>query len=204
MSESSEDRKKLKAEAAAKKAEAKALRPWFKKKRFVIPAAFVALGVITSVSGGSSSSKGTASTNSKGSSISNSSISKIGQEARDGKFSFTVNSVKCGVKNVGSYYFTDKTQGTFCVLDLMVKNIGNEAQSVSSDNMYLFDKDNRKFSTTNTVMLDLPNYNLWYQDINPGNFIQGQLIFDLPKGVIPVKAELHDSMFSDGVEVSLK
>jgi len=41
-----------KAAAAAAKAYAKASRPWFKKKRFIIPGVFVALMVVASLTGG--------------------------------------------------------------------------------------------------------------------------------------------------------
>lgn len=44
---------------------------------------------------------------------------------------------------------------------------------------------------------------MFLNDINPGNTVQGQLAFDMPAGVRAVKAELHDSLFSDGVTVSL-
>lgn len=44
-----------KAAAKAAKAYAKATRPWFKKKRFIIPIAFVALGVIVNLGGGGGS-----------------------------------------------------------------------------------------------------------------------------------------------------
>jgi hypothetical protein len=200
MAGNSEERKQLKAEVAAKKAEAKALRPWYKKKRFIIPSGFLILTVLSSLGSGNSN------TNSSGTSAAKTSesISKIGQEARDGKFAFTINSVKCGVKNIGSYYFSTKPQGRFCVLDVLVKNIGDQAQSVSSSNMYLYDQDSRKFSTSNEAMIYLPNSDLWYRDINPGNFVKGQLVFDLPVGVSPVKAELHDSAFSNGVVVALE
>jgi hypothetical protein len=56
MAEDANERKRLKAESAAKKAEAKALRPWFKKKRVIIPSAFLILAVFASISGGGSSS----------------------------------------------------------------------------------------------------------------------------------------------------
>ena len=201
MSDSSEERKRLRAESAAKKAEAKALRPWFKKKRFIIPVGFLVLIVISSIAGGGNSDD---KASIKGTNSSSSKNLGIGTEARDGKFAFTVNSIKCGVKQVGSYYLTSKPQGRFCVLDILIKNIGQEAQSVNSDNMYLYDNDDRKFSTSNEAMLSLPNSDLWYKDINPGNFVNGQLVFDLPAGVIPTKAELHDSAFSDGVLITLK
>lgn len=43
MSDSSTNKKIAKADAVAAKAKAKALRPWFQKKRFIIPIALVAL-----------------------------------------------------------------------------------------------------------------------------------------------------------------
>ena len=40
-------------------------------------------------------------------------------------------------------------------------------------------------------------------EINPGNQITGVLVYDVPKKTKLVKLELHDSMFSGGVTVSL-
>lgn len=48
MTENTTDPKLAKAEAAAAKAKARSLRPWFQKKRFIIPGALIALMVISS------------------------------------------------------------------------------------------------------------------------------------------------------------
>ncbi len=65
MSEENQDSKVLKAEAAAEKARAKALRPWFKKKRFILPIAVVVIiGISTANNGGSNSKSDTSSTES--------------------------------------------------------------------------------------------------------------------------------------------
>lgn len=55
MPDSTNDKKNAKADSAAAKAKAKALRPWFQKKRFIVPIALVALiGIsVASNSGGS-------------------------------------------------------------------------------------------------------------------------------------------------------
>jgi Domain of unknown function (DUF4352) len=45
---------------------------------------------------------------------------------------------------------------------------------------------------------------VFFNDINPGNSVNGLIFFDLPRGDKAVKAELHDSIFSDGVIVYLK
>ena len=49
MSESSEAAKQAKAELAAAKAKANALRPWYKKKRFMIPLVFVVILIFSNV-----------------------------------------------------------------------------------------------------------------------------------------------------------
>jgi hypothetical protein len=48
MSDSTNDAKKAQAELAAAKAKARALRPWYQKKRFVIPGAFLVVSIISS------------------------------------------------------------------------------------------------------------------------------------------------------------
>jgi hypothetical protein len=52
MSDSPEDHKTAKIELASAKAKAKALRPWYKKKRFIFPAVFVLLMIIGSATAG--------------------------------------------------------------------------------------------------------------------------------------------------------
>jgi hypothetical protein len=45
---------------------------------------------------------------------------------------------------------------------------------------------------------------VFFNSINPGNTVHGEIAFDLPPGDAAVKAELHDSAFSGGVTVMLK
>lgn len=39
--------------------------------------------------------------------------------------------------------------------------------------------------------------------INPGNSVDGTLVFDVPEGLAPAAVELHDSPFSGGATVTL-
>jgi hypothetical protein len=55
MSEQVLDRTEVKAQAAALKAQAKAMRPWFKKKRFIIPIVLAALFGLMAITGGGGS-----------------------------------------------------------------------------------------------------------------------------------------------------
>ena len=46
------DRREMRAEAAAEKARLKAMRPWYRKKRFILPIAFLALVVVLALAAG--------------------------------------------------------------------------------------------------------------------------------------------------------
>lgn len=133
------------------------------------------------------------------------SVAKIGETARDGKFEFVVKSLECGKANVGSSYLTKAAQGQYCLLSVSVKNIGDEPQSLFSDNQYLFNASGQKYSADSTATLyAAPDSNSWYSEINPGNSVEGAIVFDIPKDQVPVHAELHDSALSGGTKVSLQ
>jgi hypothetical protein len=69
----------------------------------------------------------------------------------------------------------------------------------------LFDAQGREFTTDTaaTAIMKVPDSESFLTTINPGNSVNGVLVFDVPEGVAPTYIELHDSMFSSGVLVSL-
>lgn len=136
-------------------------------------------------------------------------LPKIGEAARDGKFEFTAKSIECGKSSVGTNpYLTKTAQGQYCLLTVSVKNIGNEPQTLSSSNQYLYNSAKQKYSADDTATMYIsPSDNAsssLYNEINPGNTVEGIIAFDLPKDQSPVQAEFHDSAFSGGVKVSLQ
>lgn len=182
---------------------------WFKKHKILtVILAFIVIGVIASAAGGGSKSNNS-SNNSSSSKSSNSSkaaeVAKIGVAARDGKFEFTVKSLQCGVMSVGDNpYLTKTPQGQFCLLNVTVKNIGNEKQSLLSSNQKLLNGEVQYSADDTATIYAAPNGTSWYNDINPGNSVEGKIVFDVPKDVTPTVAELHDSGFSGGVKVNLQ
>lgn len=128
----------------------------------------------------------------------------IGDKARDGKFSFVVRSVRCGIKSVGDSYLGKKAQGQFCRLALSITNIGDEPQSMFADNQYAFDSKGRRFTADSEAAVYDDSSRLLFEDINPGNTLKGNVYFDIPVGAKLTKVELHDSMFSGGVDVALR
>jgi uncharacterized protein DUF4352 len=126
----------------------------------------------------------------------------LGDPVRDGKFQFTV--TKIGhTSAVGTSYLGKKAQGEFVVVNVTVKNIGDEARALSADNQTLFDADGRKFTADSEAAIYVDESNSLYEDVNPGNSLKGKLLFDVPRKAELDHLELHDSMFSGGVDVSL-
>jgi hypothetical protein len=211
-----------------------AARPWFKKKRVLIPCGLLAaIVLVPALSSGGDDTTPVAAGTSQPSSASSAGAaqptkpaakpavkpaakpsppaakpvapaSQLGKTVRDGKFAFTVKSVKCGIAKVGtSEYLQKKAQGQFCAVSMKIENIGDEPQSMFADNQYAFDAKDRKFSADSAASIYDDNSQVLWEEINPGNTVQGKVYFDIPKGAKLTRFELHDSMFSGGVKVRL-
>ncbi|MCE1180403.1 MAG: DUF4352 domain-containing protein [Micrococcales bacterium] len=128
----------------------------------------------------------------------------IGTKVRDGKFEFTVTKVEAGGKQVGDSSFGEKAQGSFHLVHLTISNIGDKAQMMFDSNQKVKDAQGREFEPNSMAAILLPDNDIWMKDINPGNTLNGVLVYDMPDGSTPTSIELHDSMFSGGVTVSLK
>lgn len=183
---------------------------WFKKHKILtVIIAFVAIGVIVGVSGGDS--KTSSSSSSDGGGVTKSEdkaadVAKLNEAARDGKFEFVVKGVECGKTTIGTNeYLTQNAQGQFCLMTVNVKNIGDEAQGFFGSDQKLLNAQNQQYAADDAagVYVD-QNYSTLFSNINPGNSVEGIIVFDIPKDQTPVTAELHDSAFSNGVKVSLQ
>lgn len=184
---------------------------WFKRHKILTGIMVIILiAVIASVAGGSNTSTTSENKSSESSSASSDSeqatTAKIGEAARDGKFEFTITKMNCGQKTIGNNEFLrEEAQGEFCVMDLTIKNIGDEPQTLFADDQYVYNSDGQKYSYDDEALFALEDVsNIWLEEINPGNTVKGKLVFDVPKGAKITKAELHDSSFSNGIEVNLK
>lgn len=128
----------------------------------------------------------------------------MGKPVRDGKFEFTVTKLDCSKRKVGSEFLSEEAQGKFCIISVTVKNIGKEAQTFSGSSQKAYDAEGTEFSNdTGAEIYANEGSPTFLQEINPGNQVKGKLIFDVPKSTTLTAIELHDSMFSGGVKVSL-
>jgi hypothetical protein len=123
---------------------------------------------------------------------------------RDGQFEFKVKNIDCGKTSIGTTDFGHKAQGEFCIAKVHVSNIGKEAKTLDGSSQEAFDAKGRKFTadTEAAIYMGDSAQTLWNQ-INPGNSVDGTVVYDVPKGTKITQLELHDSMFSDGVKVKV-
>lgn len=219
-----------KAQAKAAKAYQKASRPWFKKKRFWALGLLLLLIIGSALGGGSDTSNQpedetalsaqAASTEAQAPAQPETDKpdeateapapaatgAKLGETVPYNTFEFTVNSVKCGLSTVGSDSFQEEAQGQFCVVSMKVKNTGTKAQHFMSDDQKLFDAQGNEYSysTEGTIATMGDKSDLWFEEINPGNSVTGEIVFDIPEGVKPAKIHLSDGGFTDqGIDVLL-
>jgi hypothetical protein len=212
------DHREAKAQAKAARAYAKATRPWFKKKRFMIPAlAVLLIAAMSAISGGGGDDTDTTTTSvtdtaaggqddngaSEEQPAAEEKLPGLGDKVRDGKFLFTVTKVQSGVRQIGGDTFGVKAQGQFVLVHMSVKNIGDEAQTLLGDNQKLF-IGGKEYSADTEAGIYLDESKSFIEEINPGNKLKGVVVFDVPKSAKQFdKIEVHDSMFSGGADIEL-
>jgi hypothetical protein len=180
-------------------------KPFYKRKLvWFLGIIVLIIAIFAATSGGKSSTTTPAATDA-GSSAPEAAAAEpgVGTAVRDGKFEFVVTSVEPGAAEIGEAPLTTKAQGQFVLVNVSVTNIGNEPQAFSGSDTKAFDSQGREFTASTSAAIYLPSSNSLYTPINPGNKVDGKVVFDVPAGTALTSIELHDSMFSDGVKVTL-
>lgn len=115
---------------------------------------------------------------------------------RDGKFEFTVVEVSRQVSSSDVELLQKQAKGEYVNVLVNVKNVGDKAQSFSTDDQKLYVGDTEYSSESG---FDVTSY----EPINPGLDADFNVLFDVPVGSVPTSLKLHDSMFSNGVVLAL-
>jgi hypothetical protein len=89
-------------------------------------------------------------------------------------------------------------------VSITVRNTSKAPHGFSPGDQYVFDTQNRRFGNDAVAAINLQPDTSLYADINPGNSVSAQVVFDLPADALPDHIVLHDSMFSGGATVSLR
>jgi hypothetical protein len=66
-----------------------------------------------------------------------------------------------------------KAQGQFLLVSVTVANISNQPQTFVNDAQKLFDSKGREFSVDTEAAIYLRDSNSIFEEINPGNSVQG-------------------------------
>ena len=133
----------------------------------------------------------------------NDKVPGIGDPASDGQFTFVVQSVECGESSIGSGLFAEDAQGEYCLVNMKVRNTGDVSQMMDSSNQFMFIGKKEYAPSSDAVLALDESENFFLEEINPGNSVEGVMVFDIPKGGKPDRLELHDSLFSGGVTVNI-
>ncbi|PID53050.1 MAG: DUF4352 domain-containing protein [Micrococcales bacterium] len=128
----------------------------------------------------------------------------VGDKVRDGNFEFVVTKVEEGGTRIGDEFLNEEAQGVFQLVHVTITNTSDQPQMVSDSNQMVKDQEGRQFAPDSAAAILLDNNALWIEEINPGNTLNGTLVYDMPADSKPTAIELHDSMMSGGVTVSLK
>ena len=128
----------------------------------------------------------------------------IGDTVNDGQFDFVVTAVEPPVETLGEGVLAEEAQGQFVIVRITVTNVGDEARNLNSSFQYLYDAEGRRYEASSAIFT-LPDYDkAFLENINPGNTVtDAPLLYDVPDGFVPASLELHDSVFSSGVTVTL-
>jgi hypothetical protein len=198
-------------DAAARSTEAqrKASRPWFRRKRFLLPLALIVLVVVIQAAYGGSDRWpfDTAKSGSQPTVTSNAQPApdaKIGSTVRDGTFEFVVTGIQHPGKTLaGKVGKTLTAQGEFVIVRVDVTNIGKVAQSADCRCQLLVIDKGQKLQPSPAV-LSTKEALKFVTLIEPGTTVKGVLIlFDVAPGTKVTHIELHDSASTQGATVKL-
>jgi hypothetical protein len=134
----------------------------------------------------------------------NAAAGQMGKPAKDGKFEFTVTGMKCGLGQVGGE-FGSKAQGEFCVVAVTIKNVADTAEPFADSSQQATDDAGKTYDVDSAASMSANgNGSTLFENINPGNKVNGKLAFDVPKGTKLTSIVLHESMFTAGVKIPWK
>lgn len=123
--------------------------------------------------------------------------------AAEGGPQFTVTDVETGVETIGNGMFGEEAQGQRVLVHLTVRNIRDEAQYSDGSSQELVDTEGCQHSSDGSAAIYLDESNSFLNQINPGNQVDGIVVFDIPADAQLSSITLHDSAFPGRVKVAL-
>ena len=128
---------------------------------------------------------------------------KIGQPVRDGKFTFVVRSVRCGLSTYGGS-LPAVPHSQFCAVSLAITNDGAKPQMFNALQAKGFIAGRKYQADVNASGKANANSFLNNISVNPAGSATAIVLIDVPAGKQLELVELHDSILSRGTSVSLR
>ena len=129
-------------------------------------------------------------------------VPTVGDVVTVGDFEVTVTGQEVGLARVGDDMFGEEAQGQFVKVFVTVQNTGTSAEYFLDSDQKLVDEQGRQHSTSSSAWL-LDEESLFLTEINPGNTVEGVLLYDIPADATPTTLELQAGFLSGVVSVSL-
>lgn len=188
-----------------------AARPWFRRKRFVLPSAVLLTFLMIMITTGGNDPGFFESTGNalalKVRNVTKSAptVGAVGQSVRDGNFAFVVtaeeNPGKAITDRLGT---TQKAQGEFVIVRVSITNIGSEARALTTTGQFLISDKGQRYATSSAISGLRGAELIFLEKLNPGSTVDAApLLFDVPAGTRITGVELHDSLTSTGATVRL-
>ncbi|MFK5644912.1 DUF4352 domain-containing protein [Ornithinimicrobium sp. LYQ121] len=128
---------------------------------------------------------------------------QVGDVVTVGDFAVTVTGTEGGLAGIGDATFGEGAQGQFVKVWVTVENTGDSAEYFFDSDQSLVDDQDRQHSTSSSSWL-LDEESLFLAEINPGNTIEGVLLYDIPADAVPTAVDLQAGWLSSSVRVSLE
>ena len=207
-----------KAQAKAAKAYAKATRPWYKKKRVLVPAGIVVLAIVgsnaSSQNSGSDITSGTAKaaesnakankSNSKAAkpdknaAKSDDDVAKVGQAVTNAGTTYKVTNVNASKEIGDPDLLGARADGTFVIVDLQLTNNKDETKTFMDSNAKLQTADGKEYETSDKAVLAFGDESLMLKDIQPDLTTHGKLAFEIPPNKVNDSTLVIEDLWGSG------
>lgn len=127
----------------------------------------------------------------------------IGTPVKSGDLQFTVTKVVRDQKQVGDDFMAQKAQGSYTLVHVTVRNVGNDSETLLDSDQKIKDADSKTYSPDSGAELAMDNNDVWLAQINPGNAVDGVLVYDMPVGVKATAIDFSGGLFKDSATVHL-
>jgi hypothetical protein len=197
-----------KAEAKAAKAYAKAVRPWYKKKRVILPAGLLALIVVVVAASGGGSGSGNASATSTSSTATSASSStddksgKVGQAVTNVGTTYKVTNVNTTDQIGDPNLLGERADGVFVIANLELTNNKDETKTFTDSNAKLKTSDGKEYETSDKAVFAFGDDSLMLKDIQPDLTTRGKLAFEIPPNKVSDSTLVIEDLWGSG-EISV-